>query len=115
MKILCTCLSGKTLCDCKEYESISSDATNIFMTNECIETVKILDEFYKGIQDLQSENERLKAEMEWISVEDRLPDPLVYVIAVRGDVVTICDKNFIQVFNYTHWMPIPELPQPPKQ
>ena len=82
------------------------------------------------IQDLRRENAKLKARVpEWISVDDRLPEPKHefdarnwYLVALSNGVVKELAYEFHNhsVFGYgwretaypvTHWMPIP---QPPK-
>lgn len=61
--------------------------------------------------------------MEWISVEDRLPEENgTYLIAVKGSYAShftgfdiesneFCD-NVFRKKDITHWMPLPEPPQP---
>ena len=82
------------------------------------------------IQDLRRENAELRARVqEWISVDDRLPEPKHefdarnwYLVALSNGVVKELAYEFHNhsVFGYgwretaypvTHWMPIP---QPPK-
>ena len=78
------------------------------------------------IQDLRRENAKLRARVqEWISVDDRLPEDGVRVLAAHDDGVVrigICrgyfpavmSKKHEKAFGFaevTHWMP---LPQPPK-
>lgn len=70
---------------------------------------------------LQSENERLKAEREWISVETKLPKEgqrvdVCVVDPINGNYRrTNVEYSHKYIIEYLHWMPIPELPQPPKQ
>jgi len=87
---------------------------------------------YKVVK-IESENERLKAEREWISVEQRLPEldgnsqiKCIVLDTYNGIVVRPyneyhkcwddedCDDFYCPATggNITHWMP---LPQPPKQ
>ena len=82
------------------------------------------------IQDLRRENAELKARMpEWISVDDRLPEPKHefdarnwYLVALSNGVVKelAYEFNNNSVFGYgwretaypvTHWMPLPEPPK----
>ena len=83
------------------------------------------------IQDLRRENAELRARVpQWISVDDRLPEPKHefdarnwYLVALSNGVVKELAYEFHNhsVFGYgwretaypvTHWMP---LPQPPKE
>ena len=54
---------------------------------------------------------------EWISIEDRLPEPLedVLVVDKNGDVRVdfrlISTQRFVYGQGYTHWMPLPEAPK----
>lgn len=83
------------------------------------------------IQDLRRENAELRAHVqEWISVDDRLPEPKHefdarnwYLVALSNGVVKELAYEFHNhsVFGYgwretaypvTHWMPLP--PEPPK-
>ena len=72
------------------------------------------------LSELQQEIERLK---EWISVEDRLPEVNMPVIAYTGtgrNIITWVDKGTMELDDqdinedeyFTHWKP---LPKPPKQ
>jgi len=73
---------------------------------------------------VQSENERLKAEREWISVEDRLPEVFEHVLiyTINGRITTANITSYhhwntdqpepLSMRQVTHWMP---LPKPPKQ
>lgn len=82
------------------------------------------------IQDLRRENAELRARVqEWISVEDRLPEPKHefdarnwYLVALSNGVVKELAYEFHNhsVFGYgwretaypvTHWMPLPEPPK----
>lgn len=62
--------------------------------------------------------------MEWISVKDRLPDPMTSVLAYsRGSIYQPDDYPHCEVLGYdpdvwnpgwsfvTHWMPLPEPPE----
>lgn len=63
----------------------------------------------------------------WIDVKERLPEAQVKVLVVislngftqiKVDFFRISDsygneKKWFNYFNVTHWMPLPELPQPP--
>jgi len=78
----------------------------------------------KQIQSLTAENAELKQRVEWVSVEDRLPEPDTAVLAwlynpyqkELGPWSAIGSHNgaywTIGHTNVTHWMP---LPSPPKQ
>ena len=82
------------------------------------------------IQDLRRENAKLRARVqEWISVNDRLPEPKHefdarnwYLVALSNGVVKELAYEFHNhsVFGYgwretaypvTHWMPLPEPPK----
>lgn len=64
--------------------------------------------------------EKLKKQLsekpEWISVEDRLPEPLTSVLAYdykNKRVGLFCFKNPENMVSfYSHWMPLPEPPKP---
>ena len=102
----------------------------------------VLDEAATALEQLQDENEKLKAEVpRWIPVEERLPEEQgQYIVFVDGEVTTdmycVCDDierwlcydgslNSLYLDPYsseptreppyprvTHWMP---LPSPPKE
>ena len=82
------------------------------------------------IQDLRRENAELKARVpQWISVDDRLPEPKHefdarnwYLVALSNGVVKELAYEFHNhsIFGYgwretaypvTHWMPLPEPPK----
>lgn len=54
---------------------------------------------------------------QWISVEDRLPEPTYQVLVYTSDcwiVIDALDNNgeFMECgYNVTHWMPLPEAPK----
>lgn len=56
----------------------------------------------------------------WISVKDRLPEPntvvLVHYADGRISTADYIDEHlkFITSSDITHWMPLPELPEPPE-
>lgn len=115
-----------------------------YIIGNCEENVRIgnvLDEAAKRMEELENKNGRLgellvrktaldggraqrpSPTMEWISVEDRLPEENgTYLIAVKGGCTThitgfdIEDNEFCHnVFrksDITHWMPLPEPPKP---
>ena len=93
------------------------------------DTLKQLADLHDENIELKKEIERLKAEREWISVEDRLPEfgeeyNCVQVLDDVGNPVTSITEYYAieKIFCYpgtdieqkgiTHWMPLPE---PPKQ
>lgn len=101
------------------------------MTKEEKEIIRKLIAAETRIVQLEKENERLKAEREWISVEDRLPETNCDVLTVKknGRVIFMSfhapfdsGKRIFQWWCFgawvdqhrqvTHWMP---LPNPPKQ
>ena len=63
---------------------------------------------------------------EWISVDDRLPDPLFDWVLVYQDEAMACmmytidrgfhghTENCISITEITHWMPLPEPPNKPE-
>ena len=89
----------------------------------------VLDEAATALEQLQSENERLKAEVpRWIPVEERLPeqentqvlmtDGERHYISSRNNMVRFLDCEGIFIpgkagagVKVTHWMPLP--PSPP--
>lgn len=102
------------------------------MTKERIVNNQIAD-LVAEIDQLKSENERLKAELlgnterlkgerEWISVETELPEIGQWVLTYVPSIDMICrdqyrhfegiNKNDFVYKGVSHWMP---LPQPPKQ
>lgn len=60
--------------------------------------------------------EKIKNGNEWISVEERLPEPLTSVLAYdykNKRVGLFCFKNPENMVSfYSHWMPLPEPPKP---
>jgi len=58
-KNYCTCLSGKTICDCKQESGTPS--SNSIMENELIKQLAELNDKY---QEVKAENERLKEQVE---------------------------------------------------
>ena len=80
------------------------------------------------LDDRDKETERLKAENEWVSVEDRLPKPTDDTHPKQSEYMFLISKNRIvqaywdlyhkqwfcqgESIKGTHWMPIPILPQP---
>ena len=86
------------------------------------ETGKILyEEFSFNSEQLEAFANIIRAEYQWISVNDRLPKDYQYVIALEDDgeiyklmFVTNKEGNFwsdIQDYYYhnvTHWMPLPK-------
>jgi hypothetical protein len=56
--------------------------------------------------------------MEWISVDDRLPEEYTYVAVqlLNGscdvDIANYGQLGFYSQCDITHWMPLPEPPQP---
>ena len=102
---------------------------------------RLLEEAAAALEQLQSENEKLKAQVpKWIPVEERLPEDdaptgrkiITVMVATKGGKVTIASRVFkaertrydgtISPANWswsrwsnnyvTHWMP---LPSPPKE
>ena len=66
--------------------------------------------------------------MEWISVEDKMPEPETEVLCINSMGVKVvgwlfygmknkdekqyvCDAEFVKVVNITHWVPLPEPPK----
>jgi hypothetical protein len=60
--------------------------------------------------------------MEWIKVEDRLPDEGQYILAADEDVMCACTRVYFNTYECleggerllwlpTHWMPLPEPPK----
>jgi len=86
-------------------------------------TARAIDPKDKQIQSLTAENAELKQRVEWVSVEDRLPEPDVEVACLIDSEHPVVGRNSSR-FNcitytglaisgsVTHWMP---LPSPPKQ
>jgi len=58
---------------------------------------------------------------EWISVDDRMPEPYepvfvvwngLFAVGVRFDIdVWFVDKDWPDTKTITHWLPIPDLPE----
>ena len=78
------------------------------------------------IQDLRRENAKLRARVpEWISVDDRLPEPwkqvLIYsrhdfcesalYIGAPGKWRVTWNHEMLDADSVTHWVPLPELPK----
>lgn len=72
--------------------------------------------FYELEKELDTLKNAKKPEPEWISVEDRLPEPLTSVLAYdykNKRVGLFCFKNPENMVSfYSHWMPLPEPPKP---
>lgn len=85
---------------------------------------------------LRRDIDRLEAERQWISVEDRLPEPSTYVLVLTAPGTLSLWQNFVvadyihakqekhgmfikaysgysddDILNVTHWMPLPDLPK----
>lgn len=81
------------------------------------QNLKKLAQLHDENTELKKEIERLKAEREWISVKQRLPDNNIYVIvrmdggSVDTDYLTSANEfDFFGRF-VTHWMPLPQHPK----
>lgn len=88
----------------------------------------VLDEAATALEQLQAENERLKAQvLRWVSVEERKPassdNPILIYKAVNDRNNNIgtawyspyhgwIPTNGTEIYGITHWMP---LPKPPKE
>jgi len=78
------------------------------------EVLQAMDEY---ASDLQSENERLKAEREWISVKSKMPDEThddILVSTLNGSMGVI-NKFLLTRSQDLYWMPLPCKPKHPKQ
>ena len=97
----------------------------------------VLDEAASALEQLQAENEKLKAQVpRWIPVEERLPEKhSEYIVCacdegepiderIWGDTVVVCADYYDGAFTWsegnteydisdivTHWMPLPEAPK----
>ena len=80
--------------------------------NACAEISRLR----KRIEELESENARLKDAQRWIPVSERLPEEKQSVLALDRTGTAYhweyskCLSN-IFVGYYTHWMPLPEPPE----
>ena len=80
------------------------------------------DEYNKQIERLQSENDKLRQAMEWISVEDRLPNDECEVMVSDGEVIWSTSLNISKGMftdpwgnpedKINHWQPLPAPPVP---
>ena len=88
------------------------------------DTLKQLADLHDENIELRKEIERLKAEMEWVSVNDRLPDANETVLVTNGarvKEVWFCQRTKLDKPNFmfttmkfdeiTHWMPLPKSPE----
>ena len=82
-----------------------------------------LGEFYQIIKKKDAEIARLREQVRWIPVEERLPEEEVYYLTMKKE-ITGCDYKTawfhkgIKMFEKdeywfmpTHWMPLPEPPE----
>ena len=54
--------------------------------------------------------------MEWISIEEKMPEKLGNYLVTNGNCILICGllrdmKTFYGIGGATHWMSLPELPK----
>ena len=124
VKALCE-LSGWGIMD---YEDGCGYANGIIkQAADAIEELQAAEKKYlANISALETENQHLKRERDWIPVTERLPcltTPVLVTDGIEVDIAWmygvpprwITSYTAIDEDKLTHWMPLPKTPQPPKE
>ena len=107
-----------------DWEGCDAIYKGKFVEANCRIASRLLEEAASALEQLQAENERLKAQaLRWIPVEERLPEEKQRVIVrcerVGTSVGWILWGNWMTDIGpgagkVTHWMPLPKAPKEEK-
>ena len=106
-----------------DWEGCDAIYKGKFIEANCRRASRLLEEAASALEQLQTENEKLKAQVpRWIPVEERMPAPeenpvLMYDysgagVAWHSKTMGWLYKTGLPCVETTHWMP---LPKPPKE
>lgn len=103
----------------KIIDKLNDFCESLFSKNVAEADILLFEEAAERLEELESELGKRTIHdrpYEWISVEDRLPEPLTSVLAYdykNKRVGLFCFKNPENMVSfYSHWMPLPEPPKP---
>ena len=130
VKRLWECASGECF-NCSQYKPTTNASVCqkelIKQAADAIEELQAAEKKYlANISALETENQHLKRERDWIPVTERLPcltTPVLVTDGIEVDIAWmygvpprwITSYTAIDEDKLTHWMPLPKTPQPPKE
>lgn len=130
VKRIWECASGECF-NCSQYKPTANASVCqkelIKQAADAIEELQAAEKKYlANISALETENQHLKHERDWIPVTERLPcltTPVLVTDGIEVDIAWmygvpprwITSYTAIDEDKLTHWMPLPKTPQPPKE